>query len=112
LLEQKKGYQMKEITARTIREAADFLGISDRASLNEIRLRHHDLMKEWHPDRSQHDPGLSHERTIILKEAYEILLQYCMNHEFSFRIKDLAQDLECSPADYWMMRFGDDPIWG
>jgi hypothetical protein len=107
---------MREITAGTIREAADFLGISDRASLTEIRLRYYDLMKEWHPDRSQHDPGLSHERTILLRESYEVLVWYCVNHEFSFRIEDLSLDLERSltrsPTDYWMMRFGDDPIWG
>jgi DnaJ domain len=103
---------MMEITAGTLREAADSLGISDRASLNEIRERYHDLLKECHPDRAQHDPGLSHERTILLKESFEILVSYCMNHQFSFRVEDLARDLELSPADYWMMRFGDDPIWG
>jgi hypothetical protein len=103
---------MENITAETIRKAADRLGISDRASLKEICERYHDLMKEWHPDRSQHDPGLSHERTICLKESYEVLLGYCMNHEFSFRAEDLARDLELSPAGYWKMRFGDDPIWG
>jgi hypothetical protein len=103
---------MKEITVKTIREAADFLGISDRASLTEVRLRYYDLMKEWHPDRSQHDPGLSHERTILMRESYEVLVWYCVNHEFSFRIEDLTLDLERSPTDYWMMRFGDDPIWG
>jgi DnaJ domain len=103
---------MRDITARTIREAADLLGIPDRASLKGISLRYHDLLREWHPDRSQHDPGLSHEKTILLKESYEILVGYCMAHEISFRIEDITLSPDVSPADYWKMRFGDDPIWG
>ena len=35
-----------------------------------------------------------------------------MNHTVSFRLEDLEKDLEQSPADYWMDRVGDDPIWG
>jgi hypothetical protein len=47
-----------------------------------------------------------------LKEAYDLLTDYCMNRPVSFRLEDLEKDLEQSPADYWMERFGDDPIWG
>ncbi|HQA80198.1 MAG TPA: hypothetical protein PLV96_05325 [Methanoregulaceae archaeon] len=50
--------------------------------------------------------------TIRIKKAYDLLVDYCMNHVFSFRIEDLSRDLEQSPADFWMERFGDDPIWG
>jgi hypothetical protein len=50
--------------------------------------------------------------TIRLKKAYDLLVDYCMNHTFSFQLEDLARDLEQSPADYWTERFGDDPIWG
>jgi preprotein translocase subunit Sec63 len=103
---------MAAITAESVREAAEMLGIQERASLNEIRLRYHDRIREWHPDVSQKDPAVSHEMTIHLKEAYDLLVDYGMNHTFSFRIEDLAKDLEQNPADYWMERFGDDPIWG
>jgi len=103
---------MASITAETLKEAAELLGISDRASLNEIRGRYHARIKEWHPDISQNDPSLSHEMTIRFKEAYDLLVDYCMNHAFSFRIEDLAQDLEKNQADYWTERFGEDPIWG
>jgi len=103
---------MTAVTAERVREAAEVLGIRDRASLNEIRSRYHERIKEWHPDVSQKDPAVSHEMALRLKEAYDLLVDYCMNHTFSFRIEDLAKDLEQSPADYWMDRFGDDPIWG
>jgi len=103
---------MAAVTAERVREAAEVLGIRDRASLNEIRSRYHERIKEWHPDVSQKDPAASHEMTLRLKEAYDLRVDYCMNHTFSFRVEDLAEDLEQSPADYWMNRFGDDPIWG
>ena len=103
---------MAEITAEVLRDAAGLLGIHDRASLNEIRIRYHECIKEWHPDVSENDAATSHEMTIRLKKAYDLLVDYCMNHTFSFRIEDLLKDLEQSPADFWMERFGDDPIWG
>jgi DnaJ-class molecular chaperone len=104
--------KMAAITAESVNEAAKLLGIPERASLNEIRIHYYELIKEWHPDVSQNDPGVSHEMTIRLKDAYDLLVDYCMNHRFSFRTADLAKNLEDSPADYWTKRFGDDPIWG
>jgi preprotein translocase subunit Sec63 len=102
---------MKAITAATIQEAAEVLQITERASLNEIRRRYQELMKKWHPDMLQNTGASSHEKTILLNESYRILVEYCMNYQFSFRTEDITQNLEKSPAEYWMERFGDDPIW-
>jgi len=102
---------MAAITAEMLREAAELLGIREQASLNEIRLRYHERIKEWHPDMSQKDPTVSHEMTIRLKEAYDLLIDYCMNYIFSFRVEDLVKNMDRNPVDYWMERFGDDPIW-
>lgn len=44
---------MVTITAWWLREAADLLGIPDRASLNEIRARYSERIREWHPDVPQ-----------------------------------------------------------
>jgi len=103
---------MADVTPADLKEAAEVLGIQEHASLNEIRSRYHEQIKIWHPDVSQQDLAMSHEMTIRVKKAYDLLVDYCTNHVFSFRIEDLAQDLEQSPADFWMERFGDDPIWG
>lgn len=103
---------MAAVTAEQVREAARVLGIRDRASLNDIRSRYRERIKEWHPDVSQNDPMESHEMTLRLKEAYDLLVDYCTNQTFSFRIEDLTKDLEQNPARYWMDRFGGDPIWG
>lgn len=107
-----KRYPMVEVTPEALREAAELLGIGGRASFNDIRQAYHEQIKKWHPDVSTQDPSMSHDMTIRLKMAHDLLVDYCMNHTFSFSIEDLAKDLELSPADFWMERFGDDPIWG
>ena len=103
---------MAEMTAGALREAADVLGVRERASLNEIRARYHELIKEWHPDVSRSDPAVSHEMTVRLTAAHDLLCEYCFARAVSFRPVDLARDLGSAPADYWTERFGDDPIWG
>ena len=105
-------YTMADVTPAALKEAAGVLGILEEASLNEIRQKYHDQIKRWHPDVSTMDPGVSHEMAIRLKRACDLLVDYCINHPFSFRLEDLARDLEQNPADFWMERFGDDPIWG
>lgn len=103
---------MAAVTAEDIKAAAEVLGIRDSASLNDIKRRYHERMREWHPDVSQNDPVKSHEMTLRLIEAYDLLANYCKNKAVSFRIEDLTEDLGQNPARYWMERFGDDPIWG
>lgn len=103
---------MEKITAVNLKDAADLLGISGEASLCDIQRRFSELIKEWHPDVSEHDPRLAHEMTIRLRSAYEILCIYCTHYPFSFLIEDLEKNLEQTPAEYWKERFGDDPIWG
>jgi hypothetical protein len=103
---------MVEVTPQALREAADILGIAEKASINEIRSRYHALVKEWHPDVSDYDSEDTHNKMILLNDAYDILIGYCMQVEISFRPEDLKQTTETNPMDTWMERYGDDPIWG
>ncbi len=96
----------------TVPEAAEVFGITGKASLNEIQARFRELAKRWHPDVSQHDPDRSHFTFIRIKDAYDILVDYGMNYELSFRPVDLQQGTDYNSREFWMSRFGDDPIWG
>lgn len=96
----------------TVPEAAIALGISGSASMNEIHARFRELAKEWHPDTSEHDPVLSHETFIRIREAYDILVDYCMNYEISFRPEEIRKGTGYDSKEFWMSRFGNDPIWG
>jgi preprotein translocase subunit Sec63 len=102
---------MTAVTAEAIRDAAEVLQINDRASLNEIRLRYVELLKKWHPDVSENDAASSHEMTLLLNRSYRLLVDYCTNYRFSFRLDEVVREMEKSPSAYWMERFGEDPIW-
>jgi len=104
--------RMTTRSSLTIPEAAEVLGLTGRASLNGIHARFHELVKEWHPDVSEHDPDLSHTTFIRIKEAYDILIEYGMNYEMSFRAEDIRKGTDYDSREFWMAHFGDDPIWG
>jgi preprotein translocase subunit Sec63 len=106
------GSLMKPYTAEAVREAAEVLGITDQASLNEIRHRYHELMKTWHPDVTKTESSSSLQMAIRINESYRLLVEYCMTYQLSFRSEDLTRTEDKSPSGYWMGRFGDDPIWG
>ncbi len=103
---------MTTLSPMTISEAAKMLGITSTASLNGIHARFQELVKEWHPDVSQHDPDLSHIMFIRIKDAYDILVEYGMNYELSFRAEDIRKGTDYDSGEFWMNHFGDDPIWG
>jgi len=96
----------------TVPEAAGVLGITGAASLNTVHTRFRELAKEWHPDVSRHAPALSHDTFIRIMEAYDILVNYCMNYEISFKQEDIRKGTDYDDSkEFWMSRFGDDPIW-
>lgn len=103
---------MQTMSADAVRKAADTFGITDRASLNEIRSRFRVLIKEWHPDVTQEQKGKSEEMTREILKSYDILVEYCTNFQMSFRTEDICRTATDFPTDYWVKRFGDDPIWG
>lgn len=76
---------MAAITAVLLRRAAETLGIRERASPNEIRPHYKERIKEWHPDVSQKDQVVSHEMTIRVKDAYDLLVDSCMDLYFPAR---------------------------
>ena len=63
---------MATVTAEEVR-GGEVLGIRSRASSTDPEpLPRAD--QEWHPDVSRNDPAESHEMTMRLKEAYDLLV--------------------------------------
>lgn len=79
--------------------------------MQEIHARFRELAKTWHPDVCSDDPRVAHETFIQIRQAYEILVEYCMNYEISFRPEDIRKGSEYDSREFWMSHFGDDPIW-
>lgn len=92
--------------------AKNLLGLPDQATLAEIKKAYRRLSKEHHPDIARHrpdgeiEPGLEMHR---LTEAYQILVEYGKKYKIPL-VPGEDQPLE--GEDWWMERFGDDPLWG
>ena len=60
-------------------ECYAILGVSPGASADEAKRAYRDLVREWHPDRLQHDPGRQRQAEDKLKQinvAYGVLEEY------------------------------------
>ena len=95
---------------KKIRQAADLLGLEERASLAEIKKAFRRLSKKHHPDM-QKDSKQKVDKVEMhtLTEAYQALLQYCSEYRFPM-IPGEKEQFE--GEDWWFERFGGDHHWG
>ena len=92
---------------QAITEAGKLLNLGDRATLGEIKRSYHHLCKLYHPDTAEEakkDP----EKISSLTEAYELLIRYCEEYRYPLTP---AADEHFEAEDWWMDRFGQDPVW-
>ncbi len=95
---------------QAIERARDLLQLGDRATLGEIKRAYHRLSKEHHPDLVDSDRKKKGEDMMYqLTSAYELLMDYCSDYRFP-----LAPDENSiyDAEDWWLDRFGQDPLWG
>lgn len=95
----KADYRQRVIAAR------DLLGLGERASINEIKSAYRRLVKLHHPDIS----GGKDETMHGLTDAYQLLLDLCNNYQVPLTVDEIEP---ISDEDWWMDRFGNDPLWG
>ncbi|MFA6498258.1 MAG: J domain-containing protein [Desulfurivibrionaceae bacterium] len=90
--------------------AKNLLGLPDQATLAEIKKSYRRLSKEHHPDLAHHREGPEGPKLEMhrLTEAYQILLEYGKKYKIPL-VPGEDQPLE--GEDWWMERFGDDPLW-
>ena len=88
-----------------LRQALKVLALPERASLGEIKARHRNLVKRFHPDAGGGDP----ERIRQINAAYRLLSAYCRDYRFKFTREEF---LEQNPEERLRQQFERDPIWG
>ena len=93
---------------KAIEEASKLLGLGDRATLGEIKRAFHRLSKEHHPDVAGESPDADNDMMYRLTAAYNLLMRYC--EEYRFPLKRPEGDIY-DAEDWWMDRFGQDPLW-
>jgi hypothetical protein len=94
------------LTFEELKQAAETLGLGERATMAEIKLRHRQLVKLHHPDRAGTDnPELIRD----INAAYRLLLDYLAGYRFA-----LSEDefYEQNPEERLRRQFMGDPIWG
>lgn len=106
---------MTEKDWEKINAAREVLGLGEEATLAEIKEAYRRQAKRHHPDLTgTGDESLEQEqeqsRTMReITAAYKVLLNYCDNFRYPLVRPD---DEEMDPEDWWMDRFGQDPLWG
>ncbi len=93
-----------------ISTARDILGLGEAATRAEIKRAYHRLSKKYHPDTSG-DKTEKKESDIMYKitAAHDLLMRYC--DQFRFPLQANERD-DYDVEDWWMDRFGQDPLWG
>ena len=87
-----------------IKEAADLLGLEDKASLAEIKKAYRRLSKKHHPDVLNNSKQKAEKIEIHkLSEAYKTLLHYCSEYRYPLILRDNEQ---LEGDDWWFERFG------
>lgn len=90
-----------------IAAARTLLGLAESASVPEIRKAYRRLSKQHHPDLAveKSDAGRQMQEITL---AYRLLLDYCADYKIPL-IPGLGENK--AAEDWWMDRFGHDPLW-
>jgi DnaJ-class molecular chaperone len=90
--------------------ARKLLLLPEQATMEDIKTRFRDCLREWHPDKSKHSLERCTEMTAKIVSAYRTLIDYCSRYKYSFT-KEAVKD-HLSEEEWWFERFGHDSIWG
>lgn len=90
--------------------AKGLLGLEERATLQEIKQAFRRFAREHHPDVAGDDKeGARQPAMHEIITAYQALLAYCAGYRFPLVPEEADESLEAE--EWWMERFGRDPIW-
>ena len=100
---------MTEKEWQRIAAARDLLCLGDAATLGEIKRAYHRLCKKYHPDVTGETGCKAQDFMYRLTESYNLLLGYVEEYRYPLRAD---RDTNYEAEDWWMDRFGQDPLWG
>lgn len=94
------------MTYPELKAALEIFGITERATIEQIKQRHRELVKLHHPDHNDAaDPALIRKINV----AYDILTAYCAAYRYCFSEEEY---LEQKPEERLRRQFCTDPLWG
>ena len=72
-----------------IDKARRLLGLSEFASLEDIKKTYRKKSFLYHPDRSDRENVQDEEMMKRLNQSYKVLLDYCSQYKYSFKEEDV-----------------------
>ncbi len=94
------------MTYAELRESLVVFGLDERATLREIRTRHRELVKQYHPDAANEDDP---DRIRKVNMAYRVLREYVESYRFSFSEEEFYEQ---NSEERIRRQFMEDPVWG
>ncbi|MDD2851084.1 MAG: J domain-containing protein [Desulfuromonadaceae bacterium] len=94
------------MTYLQLQEARQILGLRERMTINEIKVRHRKLVKEYHPDAGN---CADQNKIKAINEAYRIVLDYVAEYQLSFTEGEFYEQ---NPDERLRQQFMDVPMWG
>jgi preprotein translocase subunit Sec63 len=93
-----------------LKGARETLGLGEEVTMDEIRKNFHDLIRRWHPDKTQGNDDLHKNKSAAIIQAYKTIMDYCRDYRISFSRETVSRYR--SEDEFWWERFGNDPMWG
>ena len=84
---------------KEVDEARRTLGLSEAATLKEIKSVYRRLAHHHHPDKHVGTTEEKDEMMSKLNRAYQLLINYCTDYKYSFKEEDIARTYP--NEDYW-----------
>lgn len=94
------------MTYAEFQDALQILGLREWSTMREIRSRHRELVKRYHPD-SGGEPD--NERIAQVNAAYRIISGYLESYRYAFSEDEFYTQ---NPEERMRRQFMDSPLWG
>ena len=93
------------MTFDELQQALEVMGLRQRSTIAEIKSRHRELVKRYHPDGGHGDE----EAIRKINGAYQLISDYVGEYRFSFAQEEFYEQ---NPEERLRMQFMDTPLWG
>jgi curved DNA-binding protein CbpA len=94
------------MTFKELQKSLEILGLADRVTMKQIKNRHRELVKQYHPDSSE---SANNDQIQLINAAYRILSDYLGTYRFSFSEEEFYIQ---NPEERLRRQFMDDALWG
>ena len=89
-----------------LQKSLEILGLADRVTMKQVKSRHRELVKRYHPDSSE---NADDKQIQLVNAAYRVLNEYLESYRFSFSEDEFYSQ---NPEEQIRRQFMDDALWG